>query len=34
MAYYLSNICTKVCWNLTTVKFIVGDWVVYFFETV
>jgi len=35
MAYSLSNICTKNCWNRTTVvKIIVGGWVVSVFETV
>jgi len=33
MAYLLSNIYTKNYWNrTTTVKIIVGDWVVYFLE--
>jgi len=32
MAYLLSNICAKNYWNrTTTVKIIVGGWVVYFF---
>ena len=32
MAYLLSNIYTKNCWNqTTTVKIIVGGWVIYFF---
>ena len=34
MAYLLSNICTKnYCKRTTSVKIIVGSWVVYFFET-
>jgi len=34
MAYLLSNICTKNYWNwTTTVKIIVGGWVVHFFGT-
>jgi len=34
MAYSPSNICTKDYWNrTTTVKIIVGGWVVYYFET-
>jgi len=32
MAYSLSNICTKNYWNrATTIKVIVGGWLVYFF---
>jgi len=34
MAYLLSNICTKNCWNPTSiVEIIFGGWVVSFFET-
>jgi len=34
MAYSLSNICTKTYSNrTTTVKIIIGGWVVSFFET-
>jgi len=34
IAYSLSNTCTKNCWNLTTtIKIIVGGWVVHLFET-
>jgi len=34
MAYSLSNICRKNCWNrTTTVKIVAGGWVVYFFGT-
>jgi len=34
MAYLLSNIYTKNYWNwTTTVKIIIGGWVVYFFWT-
>jgi len=34
MAYLLSNICTTNYWNRTTsLKIIVGGWVVSFFET-
>jgi len=34
MAYLLSNICAKNYWNWTTNgKIIIGNWVVYFFET-
>ena len=35
MAYLLSNICTKNYWNwTTTVKIVVGGWVVYFWDSV
>jgi len=34
MAYSLSNIYSKNCWKqTTTVKIIVGSWVVYFWDT-
>jgi len=33
MGYLLSNICTKNYWNRTTVKIIIGGWIMHFFVT-